>query len=164
MEKIYKLGWFALLAAMAGDLVVSFILSFFYNGYSNTKMSISALGNPQSPVRFAFNVWMFAEGVLFLVSIPALYNCYHKISGGITYTMIVFIAIFAVGACIFTSFFSVNESKEVVTLASKIHGAASVIGLMLFLFVPLLVAILSFKGEEKTFGIISILCFVCNVR
>ena len=160
MEKIYKLGWFALLAAMAGDLVVSFILSLFYNGYSNTKMSISALGNPQSPVRFAFNVWMFAEGVLFLVSIPALYNCYHKISGGITYTMIVFIAIFAVGACIFTSFFSVNESKEVVTLASKIHGAASVIGLMLFLFVPLLVAILSFKGEEKTFGIISILCFV----
>lgn len=160
MGKIYKLGWFALLAAMAGDLVVSFILSFFYNGYSNTKMSISALGNPQSPVRFAFNVWMFAEGVLFLVSIPALYNCYHKISGGITYTMIVFIAIFAVGACIFTSFFSVNESKEIVTLASKIHGAASVIGFMLFLFVPLLVAILSFKGEEKTFGIISILCFV----
>ena len=160
MEKIYKLGWYTLLAAMAGDLVVSFILSFFYNGYSSTKMSISALGNPQSPVRFAFNVWMFVEGVLFLVSIPALYNCYHKVSGGLTNTMIVFIAIFAVGACIFTSFFSVNESKEVVTLASKIHGAASVIGFMLFLFVPLLVAILSFKGEEKTLGIISVLCFV----
>ena len=160
MEKLYKIGWYSLLAAMAGDLLVSWIISFFYNGYSSTKMSISALGNPQSPVRFAFNAWMFAEGVLFLISIPALYNFYHKVSGGITDTMLVFIAVFAIGACIFTSFFSVNESKEVVTLASKIHGAASVIGFMLFLFVPLLVALLSFKGGEKPLGIISVLCFV----
>ena len=160
MEKLYKIGWCTMLAAMAGDLLVSWILSLFYNGYSSAKMSISALGNPQSPVRFAFNVWMFVEGILFLISIPALYNCYHKISGGITYTMLVFIAVFAVGACIFTSFFSVNESKEVVTAASKIHGAASVIGFMLFLFVPLHVALLSFKGEERALGIISILCFV----
>jgi cobalamin synthase len=103
---------------------------------------------------------MLIEGVLFLLAIPAVYKQYHEISGGITVAMIVFIAVFAVGSCILTCFFSVNESKEVVTLASKIHGAGSVIGFMLFLFVPLLMAILSFKGQEKVMGFASVICFV----
>ncbi len=155
-----KIGWIALLAAMAGDIVVSWVLSLFYKEYSNIKMSISALGNPQSPVRTSFNIWMLLEGVLFLAALPALYEHYHSVSGGLTYTLVAFVAVFAIGACIFTCFFSVNETKDVVTTASKIHGAGSVIGFMLFLFVPLLIAILSFKNNESTIGIISIICFV----
>ena len=150
----------AVIIAMAGDLIVSFVLSLFYSGYNSLKTSISALGNPASPVRIPFNIWMLIEGVLFLLAIPSIHKLYHEISGGITVTMIVFIIAFAVGSCILTCFFSVNESKEVVTLASKIHGAGSVIGFMLFLFVPLLIAILSFKGHDKMMGITSIICFV----
>ena len=71
-----------------------------------------------------------------------------------------FVALFAIGVCIFTCFFSVNESKDVVTTASKIHGAGSVIGFMLFLFVPLLITILSFKNDQSAIGVISIICFV----
>ena len=160
MERLNSYGWLFIFIAMAGDLIVSFILSLFYRGYSNFKMSISALGNPASPVRIPFNIWMLIEGVLFLLAIPSIYKLYHEISGGITITMIIFIVAFAVGSCILTCFFSVNESKEVVTPASKIHGAGSVIGVMLFLFVPLLIASLSFKGRDKTMGIISIICFV----
>ena len=163
MERLYSYGWLFILIAMAGDLLVSFVLSLFYRGYSNFKMSISALGNPASPVRIPFNIWMLVEGVLFLLAIPAVYKFYHEISGGITVTMIIFIIAFAVGSCIFTCFFSVNESKEIVTLASRIHGAGSVIGFMLFLFVPLLIGILSFKGQDKTVGIISIICFVLAI-
>lgn len=159
MEKFYKYGWFTLIIAMAGDLIVSWILSFFYSGYSNAKMSISALGNPSSPVRLPFNVWMFIEGVLFLVSLPILYRSFYRVSKSLTIMLLVFVAVFAVGACIFTSFFSVNESKDVVTAASKIHGAASVLGFMLFLFVPLLVALLSFKAENSIAGIADLCCF-----
>ena len=46
------------------------------------------------------------------------------------------------------------------TAASKIHGAASVIGFMLFLIVPLFVAILSFKSGEIATGVASVVCFV----
>lgn len=155
-----KAGWIALLAAMAGDILVSWVLALFYKDYSNIKMSISALGNPQSPVRTPFNIWMLLEGVLFLVALPVLYDHYHTVSRGLTYTLMVFVAVFAVGACIFTCFFSVNETKDVVTTASKIHGVGSVIGFMLFLFVPLLIAILSFKNNESMIGVISIICFV----
>ncbi|MCR4625680.1 MAG: DUF998 domain-containing protein [Lachnospiraceae bacterium] len=155
-----RLFWIVLIIAMTGDILVSWLLALFYKDYSNVKMSISALGNPNSPVRSFFNVWMLIEGVLFLTALPAIYKCYHEVSGGLTYTLMAFVAIFAIGACIFTCFFSVNESKDVVTTASKIHGAGSVIGFMLFLFVPLLIAILSFKNDQSAIGVISIICFV----
>lgn len=160
MDRLIKIGWYALLIAMAGDIVISLLLPVFYKGYSISRMSISALGNPQSPVRVPFNIWMLIEGVLFLIAIPAFYKAYASVSKGLTITSVVFIAAFAIGACIFTCFFSVNESKDVVTTASKIHGAGSIIGFMLFLFVPLLVAILSFKNKDGLSGGISIACFV----
>ena len=156
-------GWLLCTIAMIGDIVVSLILSMFYKGYSSAKMSISALGNPKSPVRVPFNLWMIVEGLLFLAAIPAIYSCYNSVSGGLTKVLVVFVAAFAVGACIFTGFFSVNESKDVVTTASKIHGAGSAIGFMLFLFVPMLLAILSFKKSETAFGIISVICFVISL-
>lgn len=163
MGVLNKYGWLFILIAMIGDIVVSLFLSFFYKGYSNTGMTISALGNPSSPVRLPFNVWMVLEGVLFLAAIPAIYSCYSSISGGMTKVLVIFIAIFAVGACIFTGFFSVNESKDIVTTASKIHGIGSVTGFMLFLFVPLLLGILSIKNDEGGIGAISIVCFVISL-
>ena len=163
MNFLNKYGWLLCIIAMIGDLVVSLILSFFYKGYSSAKMSISALGNPNSPVRIPFNLWMFLEGLLFLAAIPAIYKNYNSVSGGLTKVLVIFIVAFAIGACIFTGFFSVNESKDVVTTASKIHSAGSAIGFMLFLFVPLILAILSFKNSESGIGIISIVCFVISL-
>ena len=160
MERIIRYGWTALLAAMLGDVMVSLVLPIFYKDYNCMKMSISALGNPQSPVRIPFNIWMLIEGLLFLIAIPAIHQLYHPVSSGLTYTVIAFTILFAVGACIFTCFFSVNENKEIVTVASQIHGIGSVIGFMLFLFVPLLLAILSFKSGERSFGIVCIISFI----
>ena len=160
MDRLNSCGWIFLLAAMAGDLLVSLFLPLFYSGYNSLKMSISALGNPSSPVRIPFNIWMFVEGVLFLLALPAVHARFHSVSAGITNVLIVFIAVFAVGACILTCFFSVNESREVVTTASKIHAAGSVTGFMLFLFVPLLVAVLHFKEHNMTMGNVSIASFV----
>ena len=155
-----KIGWYALLIAMCGDLLFSWLLSLGYKGYSNLTMSISALGNPNSPVRLPFNIWMILEGLLFLISIPVFYKTYQPVACGLTITMLIFIAIFAVGACIFTGFFSVNETKDVVTTASKIHGAGSTIGFMLFLFVPLLAGILCFKSQDNALCAICIICFI----
>ena len=126
-------------------------------------MSISALGNPNSPVRLPFNIWMILEGLLFLVSIPVFYKTYHPVASGLTITTLIFIAVFAVGACIFTGFFSVNETKDVVTTASKIHGAGSTIGFMLFLFVPRLTAIICFKDQDKVLGLICIIGFILSL-
>ena len=55
-SKFYKFGLYALIIAMIGDLLISFLLSMFYIGYSNTKISMSTLGNSKSPVRWPFNI------------------------------------------------------------------------------------------------------------
>ena len=160
MDRLDSYGRIFLLIAMIGDIVVSLILPLFYREYSTLKMSVSALGNPSSPVRIPFNLWMLAEGCLFLLSLPAVYHHFRPVSGGIAGVLVAFIAVFAVGACVFTCFFSVNESKDVVTAASKIHGAGSVAGFLLFLFVPLLLAILYFKEHNGAMGAVSIASFV----
>lgn len=162
MKHLVKYGWYALLIAIIGDLLIPFILSPFYDGYSNLSMAISALGNDQSPVRYIFNLWMLFEGILFLFALPSIYNYYCHISKILTNIVIIFIIIFAVGACIFTCFFSVNETKDIVTTASKIHGVGSVIGFIVFLFVPLLFSILSFKNNDKISGIIAIISFIIS--
>lgn len=163
MNFLHTYGWQFCTVAVIGDIVVPQILSLFYKGYSCTKMSISALGNPNSPVRLPFNLWMIFEGLLFLAALPAIYKYYNPISGGLTKVLAVFVAAFAIGACICTGFFSVNESKDLVTTASKIHGAGSAIGFMLFLFVPLLLAILSCKNRESGIAVISIVSFVISL-
>ncbi len=160
MNIMIKYGWYALLIAVIGEMLIPIILAPFYKGYSHTTMAISTLGNRNSPVRLPFNLWMLFAGLLFLKATPAIYNTYYQVSKSLTMVSIVFITIFAVGACIFTSFFSVNETKDVVTTASKIHGAGSAIGFMLFLFVPLFLTILSFKTNDKVTGFISAISFV----
>ena len=160
MDFLVKYGWKSLLTAILGDILIPFILAPFYQGYSHMSMTISALGNPQSPVRVVFNLWMLVEGILFLCAIPAIYNYYNSVSKPLINTVIVSVIIFAVGACIFTCFFSVNETKDVVTTASKIHGIGSVIGFMVFLFVPLLLSILEFKNNSKIIGGIAAVSFI----
>lgn len=163
MDLIIKYGWHALLIAVVGEMLIPIILAPFYKGYKTTTMAISTLGNNNSPVRLPFNLWMLIAGALFLAATPAIYNAYYQASKPLSVVSVLFIGIFAVGACIFTCFFSVNETKDVVTTASKIHGAGSAIGFMLFLFVPLFLAILSFKSNDKSTGMISAVSFALGL-
>lgn len=160
MDLIIKYGWHALLIAVVGEMLIPISLAPFYKGYKTTTMAISTLGNINSPVRLPFNLWMLIAGALFLTATPAIYNAYYQTSKSLSMVSVLFIGIFAIGACIFTCFFSVNETKDVITTASKIHGAGSAIGFMLFLFVPLFLAILSFRANDKSTGMISTVSFV----
>ena len=99
-------------------------------------------------------------GVLFLLSIPSIYDLYREASKTLSIIAVSFIGIFAVGARIFTCFFSVGETKDIVTTASKIHGAGSAIGFMLMLFVPLFISLLSFMSNDRIAGVTAIISFV----
>lgn len=163
MNILVKYGWNFLIFAIAGEILVPFILALFYQGYSHSEMVISSLGNINSPVRLPFNLWMLIAGILFLLSVPSLYRAYQEVSRPLSFACVLFLSIFAVGACVFSCFFSVNESKEIVTFTSKIHGAGSAIGFMLLLFVPLFIAILSFKRGDSKIGVLSIVSFILAV-
>lgn len=163
MNELLKYGWRFLLLAIIGEILIPFVLALFYKGYNHSVMAISSLGNVKSPVRIPFNLWMLVAGILFLLSTPAIYHAYQDISKPLSITCVLFMSAFAVGACIFSCLFSVNETKDIVTTSSRIHGAGSAIGFMLLLFVPLFIAILSFKSEDKTIGVISSVSFILAI-
>ena len=93
-----EFGWICLLAAMVGDFAVPYVLAPFYHGYSHKKQVMSVLGNPKSPVRRWYNAWLILLGIGLLTSFPALINVYLTKSIGLTITMLILIAMFAVGA------------------------------------------------------------------
>lgn len=152
-----------LLFTIIGEFIVPWILERFYSEYNGKIMVMSVLGSPQSPVRLVYNIWLiwlggflaYTAGVYFLslrVKFPVL-----------AVFMLLSIGIFAVGAGLISGFFSVNESKDIATTASKIHGVGAAIGFMALLLFPLLNGIVSFKQNGMVEGIISISSFILSL-
>lgn len=149
-----------LLIALLGDFVVPYTIAPFYKGYSHSTFVMSSLGNPNSPVHKIYNLWLIILGVLLLISNRLIYIRYQSISESLTISVIVLLTTFALGAGVISGLFSVNESKEIVTTASKLHGIGASIGFIFLLFVPLMLSILSFKGNTIGSGIFFLLCFI----
>jgi len=157
------LPWILLIAALAGDFAVPYILAFFYPGYSHRKHVMSVLGNPKSPVSKIYNSWLIILGVLICISSVKVYTEYHGTSSFYSWTILIIMILFGAGAGILAGLFSVDEEKDIESTASKIHGIGAGIGFMLLTFIPLLIGLLSFKENSVDFGIFSIIMFVLSI-
>jgi hypothetical membrane protein len=149
-----------LIIAIIGDFAIPYFLATFYKGYSHNLMVMSLLGNPNSPVRIFYNTWLIILGILLIFSSSIVFSKYSLISKPLTIATVVLILIFAIGAGILSGIFSVNQSKEIITVESQIHGVGAVLGFMSMLFVPLFLAILSYKNNSNFEGMLFTICFI----
>lgn len=152
-----------LLFTIIGEFIVPWILEQFYSEYNGKIMVMSALGSPQSPVRLIYNLWLVWLGGFLAYTAGAYFLSLRAKFPILAVFMLLSIGIFAVGAGLISGFFSVNESKDIVTTASKIHGVGAAIGFMALLIFPLLNGIVSFKQNNMIEGIISISSFVLSL-
>ena len=141
-----------LLFTIIGEFIVPWILEQFYSEYNGMKMVMSVLGSLQSPVRLVYNLWLVWLGG-FLAYTAGVYFMSFRAK----------FPVLAVFMLLSIGFFSINESKYIVTTASKIHGIGAAIGFMAFLLFPLLNGIVSFKQNGTLEGIISISSFVLSL-
>lgn len=149
-----------LFLTILGEFLLPWILSRHYDGYNSKMMAMSALGSPQSPVRVIYNTWLIWLG-LFLSFVAIAYFLTARIDFPILSVLrLISIVFFAVGAGLISGIFHVNENKDIVTVASKIHGISAAIGFMTFLFFPLLDGILAFKQDNFIFGVVSVISFI----
>lgn len=160
MNFLLQYGWVFVIIAIAGEILVPLVLSLFYKGYSNTKMTISSLGIDSSPVRMPFRIWLLLAGILFLLATPAIYTSYARVSIPFSIVLTALIVVFAVGACILSAVFSAGETKESNTSSSRIHSLGSTIGFIALLFVPMILAVLSLISEATIVAVVSIASFV----
>ena len=152
-----------LLFTIIGEFIVPWILEQFYFEYNGKKMVMSVLGSPQSPVRLVYNLWLVWLGGFLAYTAGAYFLSLRARFPVLAVFMLLSIGFFAVGAGLISGFFSVNESKYIVTTASKIHGIGAAIGFMALLLFPLLNGIVSFKQNDTLEGIISISSFVLSL-
>ena len=152
-----------LLFTIIGEFIVSWILEQFYSEYNSMKMVMSVLGSPQSPVRLVYNLWLVWLGGFLAYTAGVYFMSFRANFPVLAVFMLLSIGFFAVGAGLISGFFSVNESKYIVTTASKIHGISAAIGFMALLLFPLLNGIVSFKQNGTLEGIISISSFVLSL-
>lgn len=151
---------FLLLITILGEFILPWILKHFYKGYNSKTMVMSVLGSPESPVRKIYNVWLIWLGSYLLLISVLMFNKINDVSGLLAVLTFISIAVFAIGAGILSGIFSVNESKEKLTAASRIHGAGSAIGFVTLLFFPLLQGITSFKSDDIICGTVCVIAFV----
>lgn len=145
------------------DLLLPFLLAPTYTGYSHLTEVMSVLGNPKAPLHLIYNFWLVVFGVsLFICTVP-LCSDVAQSSRVISKLLFFVIAVYAIGGCILSGLFSVEETKSLVTVSAKIHGFGSVIGFSLLTFAPLLVGIYCFKTSHRGIGILSLICFVLAI-
>ena len=152
-----------LLFTIIGEFIVPWILERFYSEYNGKIMVMSVLGSPQSPVRLVYNIWLIWLGGFLAYTACVYFLSLRAKFPVLAVFMLLSIGIFAVGAGLISGFFSVNESKDIVTTASKIHGIGAAIGFVALLLFPLLNGIVAFKQNGMVEGIISISSFVLSL-
>lgn len=152
-----------LLTTILGEFVLPWILKRFYRGYNSKTMVMSVLGSPESPVRIIYNIWLVWLGAFLLFTSILLFEVINAVSSILAILTLISISAFAIGAGILSGLFSVNESKEKVTAASKIHGAGSALGFMALLFFPLLWGIFSFGSGDIIQGAVCVTSFALAV-
>ena len=158
-----KLFNILLLIIIIGEFLLPWILKHSYKGYNSKTMVMSVLGSPESPVRKIYNMNQGWLGAFLLGASFLFYKDVNAVSSVLAVFTFISIAAFAVGAGILSGLFSVNESKDKVTFASKIHGAGSAFGFMALMFFPLLQGISAFKESDVIKGVFCILAFVLAV-
>ena len=152
-----------LLITIIGEFVIPYILKAFYKGYNSKKMLMSVLGSYESPVRRIYNAWLVWLGTFLLFVSFLLFKEVCAISGILATLTFLSVAVFSVGAGILAGLFSVNESKENVTITSKMHGIGSAIGFMALLFFALLRSITAFTINDFVQAVVCAVAFVLSV-
>lgn len=148
---------------LIGDLILPFLLATTYPGYNHLTQVMSVLGNSKAPLHILYNIWLIVLGIIMLLCNFKLYPVIAEKSRSIAIMLFAIICIYAIGACILSGFFPVEETKELKTLSANIHGYGSVIGFMLLVFAPLFTGLYFFKISNGFWGVFSIICFVFSL-
>ncbi|MCM1023413.1 MAG: DUF998 domain-containing protein [Prevotella sp.] len=149
-----------LLFTVVGEFFLPWLLKRFYGGYDSKKTVMSVLGSPESPVRRIYNGWLIWLGLFLSLTAFAYFREMKENSPVLAVLTLLSVGVFAVGAGLLSGIFSVNESKDTVTTASKIHGAGAAIGFMTLLFFPLITAFAAFGGRETVYGAVCVIAFI----
>lgn len=140
------------------DFAMPFLVALPYQGYSHRMMAMSVLGCANSPLAWVYNLWTILSGAVFIWAGHVLFVHYAS-TPVLRVVLFALFVLYGIGCEIMSGLFLVNETKDVVTATSQIHGVGSVIGFIALLFAPLVMGIIQYKTGDVLCGIASIASF-----
>lgn len=148
---------------LAVDLLLPFVLSPMYKGYSHLTQVMSVLGNSKAPLHVVYNIWLLVLGSAIILGAVYLRQKTIGVSSVLANILCTIMVIYAIGGCLIAGLFSVGETKEMVTISAKVHGVGSAIGFMILMFAPLLIGLVYLKMGQKSIAGISLGFFVLAI-
>lgn len=155
--------WIILLITVIGEFLLPEVLKLFYPDYKSKLMVMSILGNPNSPVRKIYNIWLIWLGLFLSYVALRFFINFKTLSTPLAFITMLSILVFAFGAGLLSGCFSVNENKSMDTIGAKIHGFGAALGFMSLLFFPLLSSLIEFKLHHFVLGSIFIIDFIIAI-
>ncbi len=147
-----------------GEFLVPYSLSIFIKNYSHTKDVMSAVGAVPGIIGKLYSGWLVILGILCIIYAILLLKANAGTTDNFLKMGALVIILYGIGGGILCGLFSVDDTKEMVTLSAKIHGACAALSFSLLMFLPLIL-----KRYAKTiagnFGsTISVIAFVlCTI-
>ncbi|MBP1047368.1 DUF998 domain-containing protein [Enterococcus sp. BWM-S5] len=142
MNKWKKYGFYFLLMGVFSDFLTPYVLGIFYPKLNQMTAVMSLFGDVGSPVRQAFLIWSVVAGMLYVLSLPAIYQTFKDISQPLACSTAFAIGAYGIGDCIFTGVFSVDTEQAQWTFSTWVHNIGSGIGYTGFLTFPLFLFLL----------------------
>lgn len=136
MNFIKRNGFSFLLLGVLSGFLMPYILNFFYPELNPIRSVISLFGEMESPVRQPFLIWSVITGVLYLLSLPAVYAQIQKTSDRYAKFVTLLIAAYAFGEEILSGVFSLDKQLPTWNFSSWMHNLGSAIGFASFMFLP----------------------------
>ncbi|MBO0460273.1 MULTISPECIES: DUF998 domain-containing protein [Enterococcus] len=152
MDFLRRYGIYFLFLGVLSDFSTPYVLGLFYPGLDQLTMPISVFGDVASPVRGSFLIFSVISGILFVLSLPALYTSFANISTRLAKWLVVSLSFYAIGDCLFTGLFSLNTQATSWDFSSWVHNIGSSLGYTGFLLFPVFALLLYRKEADQPIG------------
>ncbi len=130
-----------LLIGVISDFLTPYILGLFDPTVNQFKDVMSLIGDVGSPVRTAFLIWSVVAGSFYCLGFPYLYQVARPVSKVAAWLLVLSIALYGVGDCIFTGLFSVDTHEANWNFSTWVHNVGSGVGYTGFFAFPLCAAL-----------------------
>lgn len=144
-----KYGLYFLLIGLISDIIVPFILGIFVPAFNPIVNATSYLGELNNSISLVFKIWEIINGILFLLSMPAIVERFKESSKTKGRIVAAGIGIYGIGDCIFTGIFDHSVLNiNGISYGTLIHRKASFIA-YIGILIGMLALIKLYKLEKN---------------
>ncbi|MCH4177740.1 MAG: DUF998 domain-containing protein [Streptococcaceae bacterium] len=157
------LGFYLMMFTIISEIILPFVLGYFYPEFNQMNNLISDFGSSGSPIQNTFKLWEIIDGSLMIVAASAFYFRFKPTSDLLAKLLTLAIVLYAIGDCIITGIVDRVQSSEP-TVTGQIHDYASGISLVAILLgIIILIRLYHLEDNQLMTRLFIAILFLANL-